>query len=56
MVGLHVDEDGGLYRGELRVPPSIDYWDACWMVLQTAMIMINAADPSPLIRYSKHIK
>ena len=55
MMGLHFDTNGELVHGELKGPPSITHWQACWVILQTALIMLDIADPADLIAYSQHI-
>ena len=55
MVGLQFDLEGNLFRGELKGPPTIAHWFACWKVLQCALILINAVDSNHLIDYGQKI-
>jgi hypothetical protein len=53
--GLNFSASGSLVPEEFRGPPSIAEWTACWLVFQTGMIMLDAADHPQLEAYAKHI-
>jgi hypothetical protein len=53
--GLVLGPDGTLIKQEMRGPPTIEHWVACFEVYRTAMIMLDAADPPSLKVYGDHI-
>ena len=55
-VGLTFNADMELVSEQFKGPPSFKHWKSCWMVFQTAMVMLGASPPPPLTAYMEMIE
>jgi hypothetical protein len=53
--GLILTPAGELTHQEFKGPPDYGHWAACYRVFMTAMVMLGASSPPPLLAYAEMI-